>query len=273
MTRLLTRVCLGVALAVLLPEMAWAQSETVEYYGSDAIGSIRIVFDASGNVLGRQDYAPFGRELFSAQALPKERFGGNTTDGESDQGYFQARQYQSRTGRFTQIDPIYRGLFEPQGWNRYTYAFNNPVLYADPLGLDPCPQGFEADYCVNVPGDPSFASFWTGFASPYSLPIFGELPLRALERLAQKGLKRIQRTSTTAPTTEQVPPTTPNPPPGPPTPPGPPNPPKPANPQWPSCADLRVAGDMGEIHVQSAEPGNVQWGGLCIRISLILGST
>jgi len=81
-----------VAAALLVPAFASAQSETIEYYGQDAVGSVRIVFDAGGTVLGRQDYAPFGRILLPSFGMPAEAFVGNTTDGESDQGYFHARQ-------------------------------------------------------------------------------------------------------------------------------------------------------------------------------------
>lgn len=119
---------------------AQAPAETIEYYATDAIGSIRVVFGANGAVLGRQDYGPFGRELLPALALPVERFGGQEKDAETEQGYFHARQYQHRTGRFTRVDPIYAGLFEPQRLNRYSYALNNPLAYIDPQGL--WPSGF-----------------------------------------------------------------------------------------------------------------------------------
>ena len=48
--------------------------------------------------------------------------------------YFRNRWYDSRTGRFTQEDPIgYAG-----GSNLYAYAGNNPASYTDPFGL--CPE-------------------------------------------------------------------------------------------------------------------------------------
>ena len=73
-------------LALLMPAVAHAQTpaETVEYYGTDAIGSIRIVWDANGNVVGRKDYAPFGRPLFPMPAMPKEGFGAQEKDDETD---------------------------------------------------------------------------------------------------------------------------------------------------------------------------------------------
>src|SRR6185437_4194875 len=121
--------------ALLMPALVSAQSETIEYYGQDAVGSVRIVFDAGGTVLGRQDYAPFGRILLPSFGMPAEGFVGNTTDGESDQGDFHARQYQTRTGKFGKVDPMYVDLFEPQAWNRYSYALNNPIRLTDVNGL------------------------------------------------------------------------------------------------------------------------------------------
>lgn len=57
-------------------------------------------------------------------------------------GYAQARSYQVRTGRFNAPDPVYAGRFEPQQWNRYTYAVSNPLSFTDPSGLNPlCPSG------------------------------------------------------------------------------------------------------------------------------------
>jgi RHS repeat-associated protein len=126
------------ALLLLLmpaPVLAQAPAETVEYYGHDAIGSIRVVWDANGNVLARQDYGPFGRQLFPVPAMPKEGFGGQEKDSETDQSYLQARMFQARTGRFTRVDTATPTLLNPQAWNRYVYALNNGVTYSDPSGL------------------------------------------------------------------------------------------------------------------------------------------
>ncbi len=48
----------------------------------------------------------------------------------------QARYYSSVQGRFTSVDPGGAGVVEidPQSWNAYAYARNNPVLYTDPDG-------------------------------------------------------------------------------------------------------------------------------------------
>lgn len=110
-------------------------AETIEYYALDAVGSVRVVFDASGTILGRSDYTPFGGELFSGQGLPPQRFAGLFRDGEAGLDYAQARSYQVRTGRFSAVDPIFVGPADPQQWNRYAYARNNPLAFTDSSGL------------------------------------------------------------------------------------------------------------------------------------------
>lgn len=80
----------GIALflLVMVPAAARAQTEVVEYYATDALGSIRVVFDANGLELARADYLPFGEELASSSGLPPERFTGQARDGELGQDYF-----------------------------------------------------------------------------------------------------------------------------------------------------------------------------------------
>jgi RHS repeat-associated protein len=54
--------------------------------------------------------------------------------------YFGARYYHSGVGRFTTIAPVLdvdQALADPQRWNRYTYARNNPLRYVDPDGRNP----------------------------------------------------------------------------------------------------------------------------------------
>lgn len=50
--------------------------------------------------------------------------------------YFGARYMSAAQGRFTTIDPSMESvhLQNPQSWNRYSYAINNPLRYVDPNG-------------------------------------------------------------------------------------------------------------------------------------------
>jgi RHS repeat-associated protein len=64
---------------------------------------------------------------------------GKERDTESGNDYFLARYYGSNMGRFMSPDPS--GLSavnpsNPQTWNLYVYALNNPLAFTDPTGLD-----------------------------------------------------------------------------------------------------------------------------------------
>jgi RHS repeat-associated protein len=63
--------------------------------------------------------------------------GSKERDIETGLDYFGERYYSSLTGRFTSVDPLMASAKtgDPQTWNRYTYALNNPLRYVDPDGM------------------------------------------------------------------------------------------------------------------------------------------
>ncbi|MFY9554475.1 MAG: RHS repeat-associated core domain-containing protein, partial [Blastocatellia bacterium] len=110
---------------------------TTKSYLSDRL-STRLVMDASGNVLGRQAHLPFGEDIGTSGTQQKHHFTSYERDSESGLDYAVNRGYSPGTGRFRQADP-YRAsgyMTDPQSWNRYSYARNNPINRVDPLGLD-----------------------------------------------------------------------------------------------------------------------------------------
>jgi len=121
--------------------------DVVRYYHLDALGSVRVVTDEAGQVVERHDYEPFGEECttgpcadnLGAGAGTPMKFTGKERDAQTGLDYFGARYYGSRFGRFTSVDPVYNwkeNLVDPQRWNRYAYARNNPLRYVDPDGKD-----------------------------------------------------------------------------------------------------------------------------------------
>jgi RHS repeat-associated protein len=64
-------------------------------------------------------------------------FTGKERDSESNLDYFGARYNSSSAGRFTSPDPLLSSgqPWNPQTWDRYTYALNNPLAITDPTGL------------------------------------------------------------------------------------------------------------------------------------------
>jgi len=113
----------------------------LEYYALDALGSVRVVFDAAGAVKSRADYEPFGASVAASTTgpLPREQFTGQQRDSEVGLDYFGARFYHAAHGRMLSVDPLYVGaVSDPQRWNRYAYALNSPTSMIDPDGRTTC---------------------------------------------------------------------------------------------------------------------------------------
>lgn len=131
---------LGLALPPSVPA-----ADIVRYVELDAVGSVRVVTDDHGAVVERHDYLPFGEECTTGACASNpgvgagqpKKFTGKERDTETGLDYFGARYYGASTGRFTTVDPVYtwqENLVDPQRWNRYAYARNNPLRYVDPDG-------------------------------------------------------------------------------------------------------------------------------------------
>jgi RHS repeat-associated protein len=73
---------------------------------------------------------------YSAADSTKQKFTQKERDNESGLDYFLARYYSGAQGRFASVDPGSAGAFlsDPQSWNGYAYARNNPLVYVDPDG-------------------------------------------------------------------------------------------------------------------------------------------
>ncbi len=113
--------------------------QVVEYDHLDAIGSVRAVTDADGNVIARHDFLPFGEELAPQTPPADERlFTGQVRDFGTGLDYFHARQLRVDLGRFTTPDPL-----TDLAWtdptlgasNAYEYAMSNPLRFVDPSGM------------------------------------------------------------------------------------------------------------------------------------------
>ncbi len=100
---------------------------------SDRLGSPRLILDASGVVIKRLDYDAYGNLLVDTNPAFDLPFGfaGGLSDPAHELIRFGARDYQPSTGRWTAKDPI---LFAG-AWHLYAYVSNDPVNWADRLGL------------------------------------------------------------------------------------------------------------------------------------------
>ena len=110
----------------------------------DRLGSVRYG-GASG--VGYQAQYPYGVE-YTPTANGREKYATYTRDSLTGLDYAVNRYYSSQWGRFLSPDP-YGGSVapgDPQSWNRYGYAANDPVNHADPSGLITCLVFADADW-------------------------------------------------------------------------------------------------------------------------------
>jgi len=109
----------------------------VDHYGLDHLGNARIVYGNNGG-WDQSDFYPFGGErVISSAAGSRYKFTGKERDSESGLDNFGARYNSSQYGRFMTPDPLLNSgrPWDPQTWNRYAYARNNPLNIIDPTGL------------------------------------------------------------------------------------------------------------------------------------------
>ncbi|WP_221795150.1 RHS repeat-associated core domain-containing protein [Oceanobacter mangrovi] len=119
--------------------LAMIENGQIYYIHSDHLATPQIATDESGAIVWQLQQRAFGEDV--ADEDPDEdgqqvtlnlRFPGQYYDAESGLSYNWHRYYDPSLGRYIQSDPI--GLMG--GINTYGYAYQNPLIYTDPLGLD-----------------------------------------------------------------------------------------------------------------------------------------
>ena len=124
-----------------LAEQVTDSSQTSQFAGADALGTIRLITDGSGNVVGTGSYSPWGVPDSGSLTLNGFGFAGEQIDPESGFVYLRRRSYDPTTGRFLTPDPL--GL-PGSGVNLYAYVHNNPLVRTDPTGQqDVFDEGFD----------------------------------------------------------------------------------------------------------------------------------
>jgi RHS repeat-associated protein len=115
---------------------AWSGSGTTAYGHADWLGSIRLNSTPSRTVISDVVFAPFA-EVYNSPTTYWYEFAGLSSRLASNVWDADVRSYHANQGRWISPDPGGLAAVDPtnpQSWNRYAYASNDPVDNIDPGG-------------------------------------------------------------------------------------------------------------------------------------------
>lgn len=175
------------------------QDNNYRYVHGDHLQSVSMRTEESGTVKTRIEYYPFGEILSEHSEASRLLYNGKEQDKDTGLYYYGQRYYLPSIGRFISVDAWEGQLTNPQTFNKYAYALNNPMSFVDVQGLKPKhfqearyimkthprngytyvnerPAGATAAEAVLVPlkmyneykaAQRDFAAFWTGGYNNY----------------------------------------------------------------------------------------------------------
>ena len=121
---------------------------TATYPHDDHLGSASAASDASGQIVFREHYSPWGRpRVGDWRNRDDQGFTGHIADADTGLVYMQARYYDPAIGRFLSSDPVGFASGGPAYFNRYAYVANDPVNAWDPTGMACAPANGWSAFC------------------------------------------------------------------------------------------------------------------------------
>ncbi len=126
----------------------------INYVHNDHLGSPTLLTNASSTIVETTDYQPYGGVRFDVNSVnsnSQRKFIGEHYDADTAFSYLNARYYDGSRGQFLSEDPTFLAigspqlervtgkkieaiLSDPQSFNSYGYAGNNPINKLDPTG-------------------------------------------------------------------------------------------------------------------------------------------
>ena len=107
------------------------RANTNYYFFKDHLGSVRGVIDNNFNLVSATDYDMWGclmgNRVYNGDSA-KHKFTGKERDEENLYDYFGARYYDSRIGRWTQVEPLLERYIK---YSSYCYGLDNPINLID----------------------------------------------------------------------------------------------------------------------------------------------
>jgi len=114
----------------------WNKSDEIYYVHKDHLGNIIKLTDEVGQEIFRASYDAWGKQTITKKA-PFSFYRGYTGHEhipELGLINMNGRMYDPVLGRFLSPDPYVQAPDFSQNFNRYSYCFNNPLIYTDPSG-------------------------------------------------------------------------------------------------------------------------------------------
>jgi RHS repeat-associated protein len=114
--------------------VAMEDDENVRYFVTDHLGSTTKLINTDGSEYSEMDYLAWGSDNLTPPDIGTSFKYTGQRQAEAGLYFYNARWYDPKIGRFIQADSIIPEPGNPQAWDRYAYANNNPLYYTDPSG-------------------------------------------------------------------------------------------------------------------------------------------
>ncbi len=162
------------------------------FYHFDNAGNTVALTNSTGNVTDRYATTAFGDDFGIAanhQGTTQQPFifSGQFGIMKDAQDFYwvRARWYKPSWGQFISKDAYPASLSNPQSWNRYSYAINAPLEFADPTGLKPQDLNWHQKVVNNFSWNglvahygQSATQFYNGFKPTHGkLDLIGAIPI------------------------------------------------------------------------------------------------